>query len=62
MAEKLNIDKSAYARLESGKTFRWAQYFEYILSIFELTPEKFFEGIGSNIIMTNQNHREVMLM
>jgi transcriptional regulator with XRE-family HTH domain len=54
MAERLNIDTSAYARLETGTTFTWAKYLEDILSIFEFTPEKFFEGIGSNIIITNQ--------
>ena len=54
MAEKLNIDASAYARLETGVTLTWAKYLDDILSIFELTPEKFFEGIGSNIIITNQ--------
>ena len=55
MAERLNIDTSAYARLETGATFTWARYLEDILSISELTPEKFFEGIGSNIIITNQH-------
>ena len=54
MAERLNIDTSAYARLETGITATWAKYLEDILIIFELTPEKFFEGIGSNIIITNQ--------
>ena len=55
MAERLNIDTSAYARLETGVTFTWAKYLEDILSIFELTPENFFEGIGSNITITNQS-------
>ena len=54
MAERLSIDASAYARLETGATSTWAKYLEDILSIFELSPEKFFEGIGSNIIITNQ--------
>ena len=55
MAERLNIDPSAYARLETGVTFTWAKYLEDILSIFELTYEKFFEGIGSQIATTNQH-------
>jgi transcriptional regulator with XRE-family HTH domain len=54
MAERLNIDASAYARLETGVTLTWAKYLDDILSIFDLTPEKFFEGIGSNITITNQ--------
>ena len=54
MAEKLNIDKSAYARLESGETYSsWAKYFEELLTIFEITPEKFFEGIESNVVINN---------
>ena len=54
MAEHLHIDISAYTRLETGVTSTWAKYLENILSVFELTPEKFFEDIGSNIIITNQ--------
>ena len=33
MAEKLHIDKSAYTRLESGKTFSWAKYLEDLLNM-----------------------------
>jgi transcriptional regulator with XRE-family HTH domain len=55
MAERLNIDTSAYARLETGATFTWAKYLEDILSVFELPPEKFFDGIGSNIVINNQH-------
>jgi transcriptional regulator with XRE-family HTH domain len=54
MAEKLHIDKSAYTRLESGKTFSWAKYLEDLLNIFEITPEDFFSGIGKNIKITNK--------
>ncbi|MCC9071507.1 helix-turn-helix transcriptional regulator [Flavobacterium sp. F-65] len=46
MAEKLNIDLSAYSRLESGTTFTWGKYLEDILIIFNLSPECFFKGIG----------------
>ncbi|KIC00945.1 hypothetical protein OA88_16705 [Flavobacterium sp. JRM] len=46
MAEKLNIDLSAYSRLESGRTFTWGKYLEDILIIFDLSPECFFKGIG----------------
>jgi transcriptional regulator with XRE-family HTH domain len=54
MAEKLHIDKSAYTRLESGKTFSWAKYLEDLLNIFDITPEDFFSGIGKNIKITNK--------
>jgi len=53
MAEKLNIDTSAYARLEQGETNSWAKYFEELLNIFEITPEKFFEGIETNVVINN---------
>ena len=50
MSKLLHIDKSVYARLEIGETSSWAKYLEEILNIFNITPEKFFEGIGSNIV------------
>jgi transcriptional regulator with XRE-family HTH domain len=55
MAEKLNIDQSAYARLEQGETNSWAKYFEDLLHIFEITPEKFFEGIETKVVINNHN-------
>ncbi|WP_264536115.1 helix-turn-helix domain-containing protein [Flavobacterium sp. N1736] len=45
MADRLNIDFSAYSRLESGNTFTWGKYLEDILIIFDITPESFFKGI-----------------
>ena len=55
MAEKLNIDQSAYARLEQGETNSWAKYLENLLHIFEITPEKFFEGMETNVVINNHN-------
>ena len=55
MAEKLNIEQSTYARLEQGETNSWAQYFEKLLTIFEITPEKFFEGMETNVVINNHN-------
>ncbi len=54
MADKLNIDISAYNRLESGKTLTWAKYLEDLLIIFDISPEDFFRGIGTKINITNQ--------
>ena len=51
MSDLLHIDKSVYARLETGETSSWAKYFEEILNIFDITPEKFFEGIGTTILI-----------
>ncbi|MDR1347809.1 MAG: helix-turn-helix domain-containing protein [Prevotellaceae bacterium] len=55
MAELLNMEKSVYARLETGRTYSWAKYLEELLNVFEITPEKFFEDIGSNIVINNNN-------
>ncbi|GHV58367.1 hypothetical protein FACS1894182_10330 [Bacteroidia bacterium] len=55
MADKLNIEQSAYARLEQGETNTWAKYFEDLLTIFEITPERFFEGIESKVVINNHN-------
>jgi len=54
MAEKLNIDLSAYKRLEAGKTLTWAKYLEELLIIFDSSIEDFFEGLGSSINVTNK--------
>jgi len=55
MAELLNMEKSVYARLETGKTFTWAKHLEELLTIFEITPCKFFEDIGNNVVIHNNN-------
>ena len=54
MAEKLNIDISAYTRLESGRTLTWAKYLEDLLVILDISPEDFFRGIGTKINITNK--------
>jgi transcriptional regulator with XRE-family HTH domain len=55
MADLLNIEQSAYARLEQGEANTWGKYFKDLLRIFEITPEKFFEGIESNVVINNHN-------
>jgi len=53
MAELLNLEESVYSRLETGKTCSWAKYLEELLGIFEITPLKFFEDIGTAIVIKN---------
>ena len=53
MAEKLNITKSAYERLESGKTLTWAKYLEDILNALNISANEFFKDIGNNINISN---------
>jgi transcriptional regulator with XRE-family HTH domain len=55
MAERINIEKSVYARLETGKTYSWAKYLEELLNVFEITPDKFFEDIGAGVVINNTN-------
>jgi len=51
MADRLNIDRSAYNKLESGNTqYSWAKYLPDLLTIFEITAEHFFKDIGPIII------------
>lgn len=54
MADKLNITRSAYQRLESGETYSWAKYFEEIMNVLETNPKDFFSDIGKkNYNQTN---------
>ena len=55
MAELLHIDTSAYARLEQRGTNTWGKYLKELCNIFEITPEKFFEGIETNVVINNHN-------
>lgn len=55
MANKLNIDLSAYHRLESGKTFTWAKYLDEILKIFEISTLDFFNAIPNETKVMNDN-------
>jgi len=55
MANLLNIEETAYSRLEKGKTYTWAKYLEELLKIFEISPDKFFEDISSNVVINNNN-------
>ena len=54
MAEKLNIDPSAYTRLECAKTLTWAKYIEDILKIFEMPYEEFFKDPDPNTTVYNE--------
>jgi transcriptional regulator with XRE-family HTH domain len=45
MASRLSIDLSAYNKLESGKANTWGKYFGEILTILEINPSRFFNGI-----------------
>ncbi len=47
MADKLNITRSAYQRLESGETYSWAKYLDNIMETLETTPKDFLTILES---------------
>ena len=55
MADKLNITRSAYQRLESGETYSWAKYLDELMTILETTPNDFFADIGKKTINQTNN-------
>ena len=55
MADKLNITRSAYQRLESGETYSWAKYLDELMAILETTPNEFFSDIGKKTINQTNN-------
>jgi transcriptional regulator with XRE-family HTH domain len=53
MAEKLNMSRSAYGRIETGETSNWANYIEKLCTELEIRPEELFaasEGLVQNQI------------
>lgn len=57
MADKLNITRSAYQRLESGETYSWAKYLDEIMETLETTPKDFFNDIGKKVFyQINHDH------
>ena len=54
MAGKLNIDPSAYTRLESAKTLTWAKYIEQLLPILDISMEDFFGNLANNTNVVNE--------
>ena len=55
MADKLNITRSAYQRLENGEIYSWAKYLEELLDILETSPKDFFSDIGSKTYNQTNN-------
>ena len=54
MAEKLNITRSAYQKIETSESYVWAKYLNELMDILETTPKDFFNDIGGKIF--NQNN------
>ena len=56
MADRLNITRATYQKLETGENYAWAKYLDELMSILETTPKDFFSDIGRRTI--NQNNYE----
>jgi transcriptional regulator with XRE-family HTH domain len=52
MASKLFISQSAYAKLETGKTYTWATHLEKLCEILEVNPEDI--GRQEQVIINQQ--------
>jgi len=58
MAEKLNISRSAYQKIESGDSHVWAKYMGKLMDIFGTTSEKFFSNIEHVGVVIHDNIKE----
>jgi transcriptional regulator with XRE-family HTH domain len=54
MADKLNISRSAYNRMESGETNSWINHLKALGTELDIKPEEILSGIES----VNQNEME----
>jgi len=54
MADKLNITRSAYQKIETGESYAWAKYMNELLGILDTTPKDFFSDIDGQVV--NQNN------
>ena len=53
MADKLNITRSAYQKIEGGESYAWAKYLNELMTALDTTPKDFFSDIGKQIIHQN---------
>lgn len=54
MAEKLCISQSAYAKLETGKTYTWATHLEKLCEVLDVKPE---DLVRQDQVVINQNQK-----
>lgn len=55
IANFLNIDLSAYNRLENGENNTWGKYFVQLLEFYKLSPSEFFQDIEGKNFIHQQN-------
>src|SRR5690554_5093872 len=55
MAEKLHISRSAYERIENGKSNSWANHLEGLSKVFEVSPDYFLKEDNNTLQDENQS-------
>lgn len=55
MAERLQISRSAYSRIESGETNSWVNHIEKLCENLDIKPEDFFINSDNNININQDN-------
>ena len=53
MAERLNLTRSAYQKIETGESYAWAKYLDELMAALDTTPKDFFSDIGSQVVHQN---------
>ena len=53
MADRLNITRSTYQKLESGRSHTWAKYLDKLMEVFEITLQEFFSDIRCQAVKQN---------
>lgn len=56
VANRLFISQSSYARIESGKSYSWANHIQSLCDIFEITPEELVNK--ENVIVHQLQHSD----
>ncbi|KQT20661.1 hypothetical protein ASG22_16945 [Chryseobacterium sp. Leaf405] len=59
MAERLQISRSAYSRIENGETNSWVNHVEKLSKELDIKPEDLFIG-ADNLIQNNQDNESVI--
>jgi len=56
VADKINVSRAAYERMENGKSNSWASHLEQLCSFFEVSPEYFVRDDEKNM-QHNENQK-----
>ncbi len=54
VADRLNITRSAYQKIEAGDSYAWAKYLDRLVDILDITPKDLFDDIEQFINKNNK--------